>query len=172
MDDLKNIAIKTAEQAVTKGANESTHTLTEKWGKETMAAGFTVVPSVLLRSQRRLGINTNELAVLVHLIEHWWKPGIMPWPSKRKIAERLDVSEKTVQRAAVKLEALNLIKRVERYLGTNGRTSNGYDLNPLVERLKEISVELAKVEAEASDKKWKTQNIAPKVKATKKAEAV
>lgn len=165
MEDQKTETLATTPTEGTKAPSETKGTLTEKWGKETMAAGFTVVPSILLRSQKRLGINANELAVLVHLMEHWWQPGSMPWPSKRKIAERLDVSEKTVQRAAAKLENLKLIKRVGRYVEGKGRTSNGYNLSLLVERLTEIAVEVARVEAEADTKKWKAHNIAPKLKA-------
>jgi DNA-binding GntR family transcriptional regulator len=103
--------------------------------------------------------------VLVHLMEHWWQPGSMPWPSKRKIAERLDVSEKTVQRAAAKLENLQLITRVGRYVEGKGRTSNGYDLSRLVQKLTDIAIEVAQVDAEAEKKKWKAHNLVPKVKA-------
>jgi predicted transcriptional regulator len=169
--DMNDSQATTATDAIPKKASaESKNALVEKWGKETMAVGFTVVPSILLRSQKRLGINANELAVLVHLMEHWWQTTGMPWPSKRKIAERLDVHEKTVQRAAAKLESLKLIKRVSRYLEGKGRTTNGYDLSLLVERLKEISIEVAKVDAEAETKKWKAHNIAPKVKMKVEAE--
>ena len=161
MEDHQTETSATLPTEATKAPTETKSTLTEKWGKETMAAGFTVVPSILLRSQKRLGINANGLAVLVHLMEHWWQPGFMPWPSKRKVAERLDVSEKTVQRAAAKLEQLKLITRVGRYIEGRGRTSNGYDLSRLVERLTEIAVEVAQVDAEADKKKWKAHNIAP-----------
>jgi len=172
MEDPQTMTETTTETKAEKATAESKSALVEKWGKETMAIGFTVVPSILLRSQKRLGINANELAVLVHLMEHWWQTTGMPWPSKRKIAERLDVHEKTVQRAAAKLESLKLINRVSRYLESKGRTTNGYDLSPLVERLKEISVEVAQVDAEAATKKWKAHNIAPKTKKKSEAEKV
>lgn len=146
------------------------NSLNDKWGKHTMDVGFTVIPSVLLRSQARLKIKCNELAVLVHLIEHWWKPGSMPWPSKKTIAERLGISDKTVQRAMVKLEREKLILRKSRFLKTSkGRTSNEYDLSPLVTRLKEIAAETAKADAEAKTKKWKINNLPPKTKPTAKA---
>lgn len=85
--------------------------LDQKWGKETMEANYTVLPSALLRGQARLGINATELAVLVHLIDHWWKADEMPWPSKRTLADRLRVGEKTIQRAIAHLEEEGLIKR-------------------------------------------------------------
>ena len=148
-----------------KAAPDDKNTLNAKWGKAKMDQGFTVIPSVLLRSQRRLQFKCNELAVLVHLIEHWWKPGSMPWPKKSTIAERLGVSIKTVQRAIVKLEKEKLIQRKDRFLPANqGRTSNEYDLSLLVERLNEIAVESAQADAEAKTKKWKINNQKPKTK--------
>ena len=131
-----------------------TKLLDQKWGKTTMGVGYTVLPVALLRGQARLKIGTNELAVLVHLIDHWWKPDDMPWPKKQTIAERLGVSTKTVQRAIVNLEREGLLVRKERYSNmTKGRTSNEYDLSPLVERLKVIAADMAKAAEEGKAKR-------------------
>lgn len=163
-------------QAAATGAapkkTENATTLEEKWGKATMAQRFTVVPSIMLQGQRRLGINANELAVLLHIMEHWWKADDLPWPSKRTIAERLDVSEKTVQRATARMEQLGLIERKDRFLpNSNGRTSNAYDLSGLVARLTEIAEETAELKAQGKKAVWKAQNVAPKKKpANKKTE--
>ena len=123
---------------------EDERTLSRKWGKQTMAVNYTVIPCALLRGQARLKIGVNELAVLIHLIDHWWRPEAMPWPSKKTIADRLGVSAKTVQRAVANLEAQGLLLRNERYHKTGGRTSNEYDLSPLVERLKGIATDMQK----------------------------
>ncbi|MBQ4823960.1 helix-turn-helix domain-containing protein [Leisingera sp. HS039] len=128
---------------------EDERTLSRKWGKATIDLGYTVIPSALLRGQARLGIGPNELAVLLHLLDHWWRPDEMPWPSKKTIAERLGVSTKTVQRAIVGLEQASLLRRNERYHKTGGRTSNEYDLRPLVERLKPIVADMAKAEKDS-----------------------
>ena len=64
-----------AEQA--KPSPNDTNTLASKWSKETIDIGYAVLPSALLRGQARLKIGANELAVLVHLIDHWWRPGEM-----------------------------------------------------------------------------------------------
>lgn len=132
-------------------------TLNKKWGKATMAANYTVVPSALIRGQARLGINANDLAVLIHLLDHWWQAEAMPWPSKKTIAERLNVTQKTVQRAMKRLEDAKLIQRNERYHTTGGRTSNEYDLTPLVERLKPIAEEMTKANEEARAIKRKAE---------------
>ena len=73
----------------------------------------------------------------------------MPWPSKQTIADRLGVSTKTVQRAIVGLEQADLLIRKYRYHKTGGRTSNEYDLSPLVERLKPIAMDMEKAAKDA-----------------------
>ena len=124
-------------------------TLSKKWGKATVDLGYTVIPSALLRGQARLGIGANALAVLVHLLDHWWRPEDMPWPSKKTIAKRLRVSNKTVQRAVVELEQAGLLRRKDRYHKTGGRTSNEYDLSPLISKLKPIVADMVKAEKDA-----------------------
>lgn len=142
--------------------------LERKWGKDAIATGYTVLPSALLQAQSRLGISAMQLAVLVHLIEHWWSPHTMPFPKKEVIAERLSVSLKTVQRACVALEDANLLKRIDRYSGGR-RTSNEYDLEPLAKRVREIAKEIADADAQAGKTrraarrpKWKSSQEASK----------
>ncbi|SCB37436.1 helix-turn-helix domain-containing protein [Rhizobium hainanense] len=124
--------------------------LIKKWGKEAIDVGYTVLPKALLQGQARLKINATDLAVLIHLIEHWWRPDEMPWPKKARIAERLAVTPKTVQRSIARLEEEGLLKRVNRF--NNGRrVSNEYDLSPLVERIKAISLDMTKAKEEADE---------------------
>lgn len=119
-----------------------------------MEANYTVIPSALIRGQERLGINATDLAVLIHLLDHWWDPGKMPFPSKAKIAQRLQVGEKTVQRSVARLESGGLLKRNPRYNPkTRGRTSNEYDLSPLVSALKVIATDMVKADKEAKQVK-------------------
>ena len=135
-------------------ATESTakaRILSQKWGPETMAANYAVIPSALLRGQARLGIGPTDLAVLIHLIDYWWQPGQMPWPKKKTLAARLGVGEKTVQRAVVRLEQAGLLRRNSRFNENGGRTSNEYDLQPLVERLQVIAKDIAQAEMEARE---------------------
>lgn len=127
--------------------------LSQKWSSEVIKAGYTVVPSVILRAQRRLHIDSTQLVVLLHLLDFWWQPSDMPWPSKRKIAERMGVHEKTIQRAMVELETEGLLKRKERYHAHGGRSSNRYDLAPLVARLKKIAKEISAAEENATEVK-------------------
>jgi predicted transcriptional regulator len=113
----------------------------ERWGKNVIRAGYTVVPSIILRAQARLHINAVELAVLLHLLDHWWDNAEMPFPSKKRVADRLGVSTKTVQRAIVALEKEGLVRRVTRSNGNGGQASNLYDLQPLIDRIRPIADE-------------------------------
>lgn len=111
----------------------------KKWSKEVMKQGFCIVPSILLRAQRRLGLNPTQLAVLLQLCDYWWDPARKPYPSKETIGERLGLSARQVQRYMAALEAAELLTRNERYAKNGGRLSNEYDLSGLVEKLKKIA---------------------------------
>jgi predicted transcriptional regulator len=132
-------------QATTKSMMEA------RWGKSVIRAGYTVVPSIILRAQARLHINAVDLAVLLHLLDHWWDNAEMPFPSKKRIADRLEVSTKTVQRAIVKLEKEGLVRRVTRSNGNGGQASNLYDLQPLIDRIRPFADEDLEARKKAAD---------------------
>lgn len=111
----------------------------KKWGKVVMKQGFCIIPSILLRAQRRLGLNPTQLAVLMQLCDYWWDHMRKPYPSKETIGERLGLGPRQVQRYMADLEAAGLLTRNERYAKNGGRLSNEYDLSGLVERLKKIA---------------------------------
>jgi predicted transcriptional regulator len=157
--DVTNIVPLKPKQA----PEESQKILNQKWGQETMDANYAVIPSALLRGQARLGINAIELALLVHLIDHWWKPG------EKTLAERLRVGEKTIQRAMAHLEEEGLISRNARFNKTGARTSNEYDLAPLVERLKPIAKDMVAAANAAKALKKKAEKPGLKTRTQKKA---
>ena len=120
-----------------------------KWGKAAMGLGFCIVPSLLLRAQRRLGLNPTQLAVVMHLADFWWDADRKPFPSKDTLGERLGLSARQVQRIVADLEAAGLVKRIERRAVNKGKLSNAYDLTGLVDRLKELEPEFREVEEDA-----------------------
>lgn len=124
-----------------------------KWGKAVMGLGFCIVPSLLLRAQQRLKVNPTQLAVLMHLADHWWDVDRKPYPSKKTLGERLGLGPRQVQRYIAELEAAGLVKRIERTARHRGKLSNEYDLSGLVERLKELEPEFRKVEEEVKSRR-------------------
>ena len=121
----------------------------KKWGRGVMALGFSIVPSLLLRAQQRLGLNPTQLATLVQLCDFWWDSERKPYPSKATLAERLGLSPRQVQRHIAELETAGLVKRTQRRLSHGGKTTNSYDLGGLVKRLRELEPEFREVEKKA-----------------------
>jgi predicted transcriptional regulator len=115
----------------------------KKWGKAVMSHGYCIFPSILLQAQARLGVNAQEMLVLLQLAEHWWKATSKVYPSKDVIAQRVGLSTKQVQRHIKRLEELKLVRRVERYTSGGSRTSNEYDLSGVVAKLKKIEPDIA-----------------------------
>jgi hypothetical protein len=112
-----------------------------KWGKSVIERGFCIVPSLLLRGQKRLALSPTQLAVLMHLADYWWDVDRKPYPSKKTLGERLGLSPRQVQRYIAELEAMKLVKRIERKAAHRGKLSNEYDLSGLANRLKELAPE-------------------------------
>jgi predicted ArsR family transcriptional regulator len=84
------------------------------------------------------------MMVLLHLVEHWWTAQGDVYPSKQVIAQRVGLSTKQVQRHVARLEQAKLVRRIDRYKGNGGRTSNSYDLAGLVAKLKVIETDAAR----------------------------
>jgi predicted transcriptional regulator len=120
-----------------------------KFGKPVMDLGFCIVPSLLIQAQARLGLEPQQFNVLMHLLDMWWEKGSKPFPTKERIAERMNVSTKTIQRHVAAMESAGLVTRIARTKPGRGRTSNEYDLSGLVEKLKEIEPEFSKAREEA-----------------------
>ncbi len=120
----------------------------KKWGKDMMKLGFSVIPSLLFRAQRRLGLNPTQLAVLVQLADFWWDEQRKPYPSKETLSERLGIGPRQIQRHIAALEQAGLVQRIERRASHKGKLSNAYDLSGLVEKLKKLEPEFREVAEE------------------------
>ena len=99
-----------------------------KWGKAVLELGFCIVPSLLLRAQRRLGLNATQLSVLMHLADFWWALERKPYPSKKTLGDRLGLGPRQVQRYIANLEEAGFVSRIERRAAHRGKLSNEYDL--------------------------------------------
>jgi predicted transcriptional regulator len=116
----------------------------KKFGKPVMDLGFCIIPSLLIQAQARLGLEAQQMNILLHLLDMWWDKESKPFPTKEKIAERMGVSTKTVQRHMAAMESAGLVQRVARTRPGRGRTSNEYDLTGLVKKLQAIEPDFAK----------------------------
>ena len=121
-------------------AEERERVFARRWGTRVADHGFTMVPHMFFALQAELGLTCQQAMVLLHLIDHWWYTNSgLPWPSKKKIATRLNgMTERNVQRILTELENEGLIKRQARYYESGGQKSNAYDLTGLINQLKKL----------------------------------
>jgi DNA-binding transcriptional ArsR family regulator len=107
------------------------------WGKDVRQAGFTQVPNALIERQAALGLDSVDFNILVQLLAHWWEPDRFPYPSKARLAERVGLSPRQVQRRITRLERDGLIE----CLRPPGRQTI-YQLDPLVVLMQRASREI------------------------------
>lgn len=127
--------------------------LASKWGKNLMASGWTALPNVVIRNQKALGLKQLDILVLLHLASYWRKATDLPRPSKKTIAETIDVDPRTVQRSVKKMEELGYVQRKPRKGGDTYNLPNEYDLSGLVnsEKVKQLVEEELNYRQEASE---------------------
>lgn len=121
----------------------------KKWGKGVMALGFSIVPSLLLRAQRRLGLSPTQLSILMQLCDFWWDKERRPFPSKATLSDRLGLCPRQIQRYIAELETAGLVRRTQRWSSHGGKSTNSYDLSGLVKRLQQLEPEFREVEERA-----------------------
>lgn len=131
----------------------------QKWGAKVMDNGFCMLPSLLLRAQRRLHLNPTQLAVLIQIVDHWWDAGRKPYPSKKELSQRLGIGERQIQRYLTDLEDEGLIKRIPRYADHKGRMSNMYDLQGLVDKLTELEPDFREARNQARQSRQKAASL-------------
>ena len=113
------------------------------WGKAVCGHGYAGIPSVLIQGQRRLGINTTQFNIIVQLLDYWREPSRKPFPTKRDLAQRIGVTEKTIQNNIRDLETAGLIRREQRKTAAGDWNSNLYHLDGLVQRVKALEPDFA-----------------------------
>lgn len=103
-----------------------------------------------------LGLDPLDLNILLQIADHGWEPENHPYPSKRTLAQRIDVDPRTIQRRVTRLVKDGLLERVERRdHGHGGNKTNIYRLTPLVTKMKPFALEL--LEERQSRKRLKAE---------------
>lgn len=113
------------------------HYSSAKW-KEAAKAGFQMLPDLLLKKQRVLGLSPTDLVVLINVTMHWWYDQ-KPFPRAAVIASRMGVERRTVQRSMKRLGELGLIRKEVENKGTK-RERTVSDLTGLVDRLSALAL--------------------------------
>jgi predicted transcriptional regulator len=110
----------------------------EKWGTA-LEAGFQVVPNILIRAQNQLGLDPVDVVVLLNLMAHWWEKTALPFIAPSRIARRMNVTTRTVERHLKKLEKSGFLRRCAPQRTGDGLYTRTYDLQPLVTALQRAS---------------------------------
>jgi hypothetical protein len=78
------------------------------WGKAVYSHGYAGIPSILIQAQRRLGINSMQMNIIIQLLDYWFDPSRKPFPMKEDLAKRIGVTAKTIQTNIAALEKAGL----------------------------------------------------------------
>lgn len=106
-------------------------TIKEKWqGAVNETSGFVGVPVSLLKLQKRLGLTAVDMIVLINLLSYWWDSRRSAFPRNSIVADRMGLSERTIQRSVNKMVRSGLIERAK-----NDKDYRVYSFNILAKRL-------------------------------------
>ncbi len=110
-------------------------------------------------------LNKNQLAVLVHLHNHSAKFFGVSFKTKKKIAEALNISRRTVIRACLHLESLGILKQLEMKRKSDMKqTSNAIVIQPIIVKEQIVTPEPAKNDDFCHTKKTTTKTLKQNIK--------
>lgn len=110
----------------------------EKW-KAAAIPGWQPLPDVLLKNQVSLGLTATDMLVLINILSHWWYADQKPFPRVTTIANRMDVTARTVQRSIQKLVEKGFLERRREGFGPEGEERHVLDPKGLVEVLGQLA---------------------------------
>ena len=120
------------------------------WGKAVLRHGYTGIPSILIQAQSRLGITPLQMNIVIQLLSYWRDPDRRPFPSKKELAGRIGVTDKTIQNNIRELEEAGLIRRELRRTAAGDWNSNIYHLDGLVKRIQKLEPDFAEAGSPAA----------------------
>lgn len=104
------------------------------FGDPILQPGFLPVPHLLLRHYAELGLNSNQMMFLMHLMAGTWDLGSPPL-NIGQLARRMGVSRRTAQVISAELHERGLIDIFNQFDEGGAQIENGYDLSGLLQRL-------------------------------------
>lgn len=108
------------------------------WGKKVKSHGYAAIPTILIRSQHRLGINSTQFCLLIHLLDLFWSPDRPPFPTKQQLADRIGIKPTSIKTNMKALEMAGLIQRVQHKTSAGDWGANTYHLDGLIQKIKDL----------------------------------
>jgi predicted transcriptional regulator len=149
----------------TKNPKSSTERI---FGAKVMSHGYTALPNILLRSQKRLGINTTQFNIIAQLLSYWIDPARPPFPSKRDLAQRIGVTPQTLRINIAALEERGFVLREQWKTSAGDFGSNRYHLDGLIRKLKELEPDFSAERKERQESRALTEK--PNARANARAQ--
>lgn len=147
----------------------TTKSSTERiFGTKVLSHGYTGVPNILLRAQKRLGITPTQLNIIVQLLGYYYDPLRPPFPTKRDLAQRIGITEQTLRINIKALEDVGLITREQWKTAAGDYGSNRYHMTGLVKKLKELEPDFEEERKERQEASKLTET--PRARAKARAE--
>jgi hypothetical protein len=103
--------------------------------------GVTAVPTLLVRYQGRLGLTSNEVVFLLHVLSHRWSDDHWPWLAVSTVADAAGVHTEVARRWKASLLAKRFISCKPRIVPGIGRRADEYDLSGLFAALEALALE-------------------------------
>ncbi|MGH6785347.1 MAG: helix-turn-helix domain-containing protein [Novosphingobium sp.] len=155
---MKKIVVRQKSEAANLRTNE------KKWSKPLMAAGWNVIPNIVIEKQEALGLDALDMNIILHLSHYWWQPDNVPHPSVATIARAIQVTPRTVQKRIAALEKLGFLRREERRFTQNGSVTNRYHFDGLIKAATPYAEEkVREIEAATAAKQNRLARKKPKL---------
>ena len=137
------------------------------FGTKVISHGYTALPNILLRAQKRLGITTTQFNIIAQLLSYWIDPTRPPFPSKRDLSQRMGITPQTLRINIAALEERGLIRREQWKTAAGDYGSNRYHLDGLVKKLKQLEPDFDQERKERQEARALTET--PNARATARA---
>jgi hypothetical protein len=135
--------LKESVAAVSDGSVRKLSSTERTWGRAVYSHGYAGIPSMLIQARGRFGLNQMQMNIIIQLLDYWREPSRKPFPTKRELAQRMDVTEKTIQNNIGKLERAGILLREQRKTAAGHWNSNIYHLDGLVAKVQALEPEFA-----------------------------
>jgi hypothetical protein len=106
---------------------DAKRSVAQRWGSEVAAAGWTPVPSLLLRHTKALGLKRADLTLIVALEDYrWTQDDPVVYPARDKLASAVGCGLSALDESVKRLECAGLIEVHTRHRARGWQTTNGY----------------------------------------------